>query len=155
MPATSRSLRRTYRAIHLQVLLVLGKLKLDPNGLAVAVTVPCGELLNGFLGLATGVKPSGTLGEEEGKHYDKSREDHLKPNGNQPGVVALDIETAAGGARSQDGANKPGSVAETSDNATESGVNSLDHPDWAGGSSNIDTEAEQESAAHHLALRGI
>jgi hypothetical protein len=147
--------RGTHRAIHLKVLLIFSKLKSDPDGFAVAIAMPGGELVNGLLGLAASVEPSGALGDEEAEEGDQARENHLQPDRDQPRGVALDIQAATGGARGQDGTNKPGGVAKTGDHTTITGVGSLNDPDGTGGGGDGDTETCEEAATHELALRSI
>lgn len=67
----------------------------------------------------------------------------------------MNVEAATSSSRSQDSTDKPGGVAKTRDNTTILGVGSFDDPDRTSGSSNADTEAEEETTTHHLAFRSI
>ena len=67
-------------AIQFKELLILRELKSDPDGLAIALTVPVGKLFDRFLGLASCVQPSWRLRNEESEHDDETREDHLQPD---------------------------------------------------------------------------
>lgn len=89
----------TYRSIEFEILFILSQLELDPRGLPVPIAVPLGEQTDGGLALALGVEPSWRLRKKKGKDTDQAREDHLEPDRDQPGVVALDVQTATGDAR--------------------------------------------------------
>lgn len=137
------------------MLLVLVQLKSYPDRVATTQTVPGCQCLNSFLGLAIGVQPSRGFWDEERANDDQSWEDQLEPDRDEPGAIALDVETTASGTRSQDGANQPGGVAKTCGNSSIPGVSSLDDPDGTGSGSDIHAKPEKEAAAHHLAFRSI
>lgn len=70
--------------LELQVRLVLEHLKFDPFGIWVAVAVVLGKEGFGLLLLSVAVVPSWRLWEEEGQNKDKSWEQSLKPERNDP-----------------------------------------------------------------------
>lgn len=145
----------TYGTIELQEFLVLGKLKLDPRRFGVAISVPFGQEIARLLAFAMGKEPPRGLGEEHGEGHNNSGEEKLKPERDQPRVVALDLKASASGTGSQDGSDQPSGVAKTGDDATLHGMSSLDDPDGTRTSGNGDTEADEETTTDDLTFRSI
>ncbi len=135
--------------------LVLRELQPHPYRLTIVVAMPVRERLDCFLSLASGVKPSRALREEEGEDDDETREDHLQPDGDQPGVVVFDVQSTTDCTRGKDGTDKPGGIAKAGDDTAIPGMSSLDNPDRTGSGGDRDTKPEQKSTAHHLAFRGV
>lgn len=144
-----------HRSIEFEVLFVLGELELDPGGLPVPVAVPFGEQTDGGLAPALGVEPPRRFRDEKSKDADQPGEDHLEPDGDQPGVVVVDVQASTGDARRQDGPREPGGVAEARHDGPVLGVGRLDDPDGPRGGGDGDAEPEDEPTAHHLTLGGV
>ena len=145
----------TYGTIELQIFLVLGQLKLDPRRVRIAVSVPFGQKRSCLLTFAMGKEPSRRLGQEQGKQGNDSGEEKLKPERDQPRVVALDLQTSSSSTGSQDGSNQPSGVAKTSDDTTLHGMSSLHDPDGTSSGGNGDTEADEETTTDDLSFRSV
>lgn len=142
-------------AIELDVGFIFGDLKVDPGRLTVAVTVPLGENVQCRLAFAIGIQPTWRLRDEESAEDDETGEEELEPDGKQPRGVALEVQSTTSCTGGKNGTNQPGGVAKTGDDTTIAGVSSLDNPDGACCCSDADTEANQETATHELALGGV
>lgn len=136
------------------MLLVLLKLELDPFAVAISMSVKLHEDISGLLLSATGVEPSGRLGEEHGTNADDTGEHHLDTDGDHPRDVALVFDTTTSTAGSNESTDGPHDVVETGDETTVSGVGDLDDVDGAGGGGNGDTETEEESTGLELTDTG-
>lgn len=96
--------------VHVEELLVLEELQLDPRRVRIAVAVVLGEDSLGLLLLVVHVEPSGGFGEEHGEDADETGEEGLEPGDESPRVITADVETASGSTGRDDGTREPQGV---------------------------------------------
>ena len=80
--------------------------------------MPFGQDGVGLFALVVCIEPSRRLRQKECEQGDQTGEKELQPDGDEPRVVALDVETTTDGPRRQDRAHQPGAVAKTTDDTT-------------------------------------
>lgn len=117
--------------------------------------MPFCEGCNGLLALVVDVKPSWRLWNEVDEQDDEAREDKLKPDGQEPRGVVVDVQAAPNGTASKDRSGEPEGVAVSGNDTTVCGVRGLDDVDWTRGRDDRNTETEQETPTHELMNTGV
>lgn len=128
------------RTIHLQTLLVLHQLELDPLAIRVASAVVSSERVDCLVALSAGVKPARRLGEEESAKRDNAWKHQLQADGDHPGCVSPVGEATTGSTAGDEGSYGPHDVIQTADNAAVGGMGCLDDIGRAGGRHDGDAE---------------
>lgn len=128
------------RTIHLQTLLVLHQLELDPLAVRVPSAVVLCERGDCLVALSAGVMPARRLGEEESAKRDDAGEHELETDGDHPGGVAFVGEATAGSTAGDEGSDGPHDVVETPDDAAVGWMGCLDDIGRAGGGHDGDAE---------------
>lgn len=96
-------------SVELEVLLVLMELECYPNAVRVAVAVVLDKEILTCLLLAVDVVPARRLWHDPDTGDDNTGEEQLKPDREEPGLVACHVETSTSGTGSNNGTDEPAS----------------------------------------------
>lgn len=103
-----------------------------------------------LLALVVNIEPARGLGDEPAEEDDQAREEHLKVDRDGPADVSLESDRTADGARGQDGAGEPESVAVGSEDTTVGRVRGLNNVDGTSSRDDGDAETKQETTTLEL-----